>query len=87
MPCNTDGMERDQGWPSQTEQELDRITQFLCDHCKRHPPDPIEQEQLSLWWEKHREVDLRQELRSKRREAGLEKLSPEEREALGIDED
>jgi hypothetical protein len=70
----------------------DKMTQLLCTWCK-HNPQRIAKASLELqiWWRDHQAADIRHakaEARNRRqiklRNQALSKLTPAEREALGL---
>ena len=89
MPCVTDGSAEDR-------EEANRVTDMLCrvcalmetnwDVCKEDmPPDVL------AWWAEHKKKDKKrkkeeqkQERKKKVRKEVIEKLTAEERDALGI---
>jgi hypothetical protein len=87
MPCGDPSP-----YPASRESDYDTIKAHLCWACHTLenagailPPD------LARWWQQHQEVDARRKQaeaeathRAMVKRAALEKLTPEERRALGV---
>lgn len=71
---------------------LDKDTAKLCEWCKENPEQVKKQSlELQIWWRDHQAADKKKEearqLKAKLKELqkkALKKLTPEEREALGL---
>lgn len=70
----------------------DRVVR-LCEWCRTHPKSLQKQSlELQIWWRDHQAVDARhmkeekeENARAVLRKSGLDKLTPAERKALGLD--
>jgi hypothetical protein len=95
MPCSSsDGMSSS-GHDYEAHRKLERLTRVSCEIMAALEKIGLTPEQFGpevrSWWTEHRAVDARREAaaralaeREKLRAAGLAKLTPEERKALGL---
>ena len=85
MPC-------DAGPSKQDQQDVDTMARLACMFCEflDTEGEPIP-EWAEDWWERHQEYDRTREerdqaerIRGRQRQAALDKLTPQERELLGL---
>lgn len=95
MPCRDDRDDCRQDY-SDLQTKLDKVTRLLCGVCRATEKAGggkliAANKELNTWWKQHQEADRRREAAEQaerdqqaKRQAALDKLSPEERKLLNI---
>jgi hypothetical protein len=88
MPCQSDYLDED----PRGRKEIDKLTRLLCTCCQfMERINRVPNIEVWEWWEQHKKADearrlseLKDAKRERLRQQALNRLTPDEREALGL---